>query len=262
MVPNPADPQSLNRYSYAANNPLLYVDPSGHDPNRPILHDYDDYAGSEPSPLADLWLYRVRDNPHCPSCSNATIPGILDEQWIQDHPGYTYANDSFKDRAAQWIAGNGGINGLTTSDLGDLQKYSGTISSAQETTSLEGAIKVTWKLGSELGLPLLAGIGQARNQSTGEAQAMMMPFADAGLRQRVGDVLNTIDQGGPFPYRRDGIVFQNREGLLPDQSTGYYQEYTVSSPGTPGRGAQRLVVGQGGEVYFTPDHYQTFVRVR
>jgi RHS repeat-associated protein len=30
IVPKPGDPQSLNRYSYARNNPLYYVDPSGH----------------------------------------------------------------------------------------------------------------------------------------------------------------------------------------------------------------------------------------
>ncbi|WP_423226072.1 RHS repeat-associated core domain-containing protein [Candidatus Amarolinea aalborgensis] len=30
IVPQPVNPQSLNRYSYAANNPLRYVDPSGH----------------------------------------------------------------------------------------------------------------------------------------------------------------------------------------------------------------------------------------
>ena len=32
IVPNPFDPQMLNRYSYARNNPLYYVDPSGHNP--------------------------------------------------------------------------------------------------------------------------------------------------------------------------------------------------------------------------------------
>jgi RHS repeat-associated protein len=30
VVPNPTDPQSLNRYSYCYNNPLKYSDPSGH----------------------------------------------------------------------------------------------------------------------------------------------------------------------------------------------------------------------------------------
>ena len=30
LVPNPGNPQSLNRYSYVQNNPLRYTDPSGH----------------------------------------------------------------------------------------------------------------------------------------------------------------------------------------------------------------------------------------
>ena len=31
MVPDPTNPQSLNRYSYCLNNPLKYIDPTGHD---------------------------------------------------------------------------------------------------------------------------------------------------------------------------------------------------------------------------------------
>jgi RHS repeat-associated protein len=31
IVPRPSDPQSLNRFSFVRNNPLKYVDPSGHD---------------------------------------------------------------------------------------------------------------------------------------------------------------------------------------------------------------------------------------
>src|SRR6185312_8536561 len=30
IVPNPTDPQDLNRYTYAGNNPLRYTDPTGH----------------------------------------------------------------------------------------------------------------------------------------------------------------------------------------------------------------------------------------
>lgn len=30
IVPSPSDPQSFNRYAYAANNPIIYNDPSGH----------------------------------------------------------------------------------------------------------------------------------------------------------------------------------------------------------------------------------------
>ncbi|MFN8482986.1 MAG: RHS repeat-associated core domain-containing protein [Anaerolineae bacterium] len=49
---------------------------------------------------------------------------------------------------------------------------------------------------------------------------------------------------------------------LPAQRSGYYTEYVVPTPGYTGVGPQRLVVGQGGEAYYTPDHYQTFIRVQ
>ncbi len=35
LVPSPGDPQALNRYSYSNNNPLRYVDPSGHESCEP-----------------------------------------------------------------------------------------------------------------------------------------------------------------------------------------------------------------------------------
>jgi len=68
-----------------------------------------------------------------------------------------------------------------------------------------------------------------------------------------------IDDGVPFPHRNDGSVFQNREGLLPAQSPGYYREYVVPTPGVRGPGPQRLILGQGGEIYYTLDHYLTFI---
>ena len=71
-------------------------------------------------------------------------------------------------------------------------------------------------------------------------------------------ILRLIDEGGPFPYAKDGAVFGNFEGLLPEQRRGYYHEYTVSTPGSRDRGARRIVTGQGGEIYYTDDHYNSF----
>ena len=71
-----------------------------------------------------------------------------------------------------------------------------------------------------------------------------------------------IDSKGPFPYpRNDGVTFENREKRLPQQKSGYYKEYTVPTPGSPDRGARRLITGSEKEVFYTGDHYSTFVVV-
>lgn len=71
-------------------------------------------------------------------------------------------------------------------------------------------------------------------------------------------VLQLIGEGGPFPYSQDGVVFENREKLLPKKTSGYYHEYTVPTPGSDDRGARRIVTGEGGERYYTDDHYASF----
>lgn len=75
------------------------------------------------------------------------------------------------------------------------------------------------------------------------------------------DTIDLIDQDGPFPYAKDGATFGNRERLLPRQPSGYYREYTVITPGSDDRGARRIVAGDGGELYYTDDHYASFRRV-
>jgi ribonuclease T1 len=75
--------------------------------------------------------------------------------------------------------------------------------------------------------------------------------------------LGLIERGGPFPFpRKDGTIFGNFEKRLPIKPRGYYREYTVPTPGAPNRGARRIVTGQGGEFYYTRDHYQSFVKVK
>ena len=76
------------------------------------------------------------------------------------------------------------------------------------------------------------------------------------------DTLRLIKQGGPFPYPRDGVVFGNREKLLPKKKSGYYHEYTVKTPGARNRGARRIVCGQPLDCYYSDDHYQTFKLIR
>ena len=72
--------------------------------------------------------------------------------------------------------------------------------------------------------------------------------------------------GGPFPYRKDGTVFGNRERQLPSKPRGYYKEYTVETPGAANRGARRIVCGGQRAVepdacFYTADHYASFRRI-
>ena len=83
----------------------------------------------------------------------------------------------------------------------------------------------------------------------------------AQLPREARDTIALIKRGGPFPYRQDDSVFQNRERLLPLRARGYYREYTVKTPGSPDRGARRIVTGEGGEFYYTLDHYSSFMRI-
>lgn len=80
----------------------------------------------------------------------------------------------------------------------------------------------------------------------------------ADLPAEARTTLALIDKGGPYPYSRDGVVFGNFEGRLPKEKRGYYHEYTVKTPGSRDRGARRIVTGQGGEIYYTDDHYDSF----
>jgi ribonuclease T1 len=80
------------------------------------------------------------------------------------------------------------------------------------------------------------------------------------------EVLDRIRTGSPLPYERDGVVFGNRERLLPERARGYYHEYTVKTPGVRSRGARRIVCGGAiastSECYYSDDHYRSFKRIR
>ncbi|MFJ8165715.1 ribonuclease domain-containing protein [Streptomyces sp. NPDC096136] len=102
-----------------------------------------------------------------------------------------------------------------------------------------------------------AGTGASAAPAPSWAKGMSTVRADA-LPPQAREVLALIDQGGPYAYRQDGTVFGNFEKALPKQKRGYYHEYTVRTPGERDRGARRIVTGEGGEFYYTDDHYDTF----
>ena len=122
--------------------------------------------------------------------------------------------------------------------------------------------------------PLLrwgAGVGVAGLLSVASVQARE-PMPDLPvvsitvLPAEAQSVDRAIRRGGPFVSAKDGIVFANRERILPAQRRGFYREYTVPTPGARDRGGRRIVCG--GEqpavplaCYYTSDHYSSFHRI-
>jgi guanyl-specific ribonuclease Sa len=78
----------------------------------------------------------------------------------------------------------------------------------------------------------------------------------------LSETLDRIERGERLRFSHDGITFENREKRLPYAPSGYYREFVHPTKGDTGPGGQRVVVGRKGEVYYTPDHYRTFRRVR
>jgi len=89
-------------------------------------------------------------------------------------------------------------------------------------------------------------------------QSAIADIKAAELPPEGQQTLELIKRGGPFPYSRDGVTFQNREKLLPIRAKGYYREYTVPTPGARNRGARRIVAGKSSEYFYTNDHYRSF----
>jgi len=83
LVPDPYDPQSLNRYSYCRNSPMSYTDPSGYfyDPNHP--------AGSNISVITRGEGYNRSGPRHVPDLE---LPGttIHEESWGPKDPKRFY----------------------------------------------------------------------------------------------------------------------------------------------------------------------------
>ncbi|GAB3564046.1 hypothetical protein GCM10027445_07230 [Amycolatopsis endophytica] len=119
-------------------------------------------------------------------------------------------------------------------------------------------------------LTLFAGLGLVAPAQATTTPSVAVAQAECGdtsgftevalssLPAEATDTYELIQQGGPYPHEQDGTVFGNREGLLPDCSSGYYHEYTVETPGSDDRGARRIVTGSDGEYFYTSDHYESF----
>ena len=130
----------------------------------------------------------------------------------------------------------------------------------------------------------------ARERPPCERSAALLPGAgfkpalDPARTAAANELLAKIGTCAALPFAEDHTVFGNREGLLPPRPRGYYLEYSFPVPGrnigdvpaevmvgtvtmvsgiiSSPRGPERLVIGGGREIYYTPDHYLSFVELK
>ena len=126
--------------------------------------------------------------------------------------------------------------------------------------------RLVWLLGS-VGFSSLVSLSPGLVQA--RTQAFLAPVDTVSATQLPAqgrDMMTLIYQGGPFRHDKDGVVFGNRERILPAKNRAYYLEYTVRTPGERSRGARRIVCGglkpaAPDVCYYTDDHYASFRRI-
>jgi len=129
-------------------------------------------------------------------------------------------------------------------------------------TKRDRALRAAVVYATALALLLPGSAGPALGRTSPDA---LPEITLSDLPKEARELRALIDKGGPFRYSRDGVVFGNREHILPAKPRGYYHEYTVRTPGAKDRGARRMVCGGPKTMpdicYYSDDHYQTFRRI-
>ncbi len=173
IVPDHTDPQSLNRYSYCINNPLLYVDPTGNSPSW-TWNDSSSSSSSSGHNYQSLW-----------SNNNSYIfnTSYMDSSSIS-LDSYSYGISSFSNQTSSYgsfSAGNYGIgsSGLSSFSL-DLNSYAGEPQLSPPNTgyadlNLSGGC---WGVGITAGVMYQPGTGQYYPYLGGGA---MFPGVSASL---------------------------------------------------------------------------------
>jgi len=117
------------------------------------------------------------------------------------------------------------------------------------------------------------------HQGISPGRDVLPKISDAKRVQSILDLISKISKCEKLPFREDGQIFQNKEKKLPEMPLGYYREYTLivpkdsmqqfyigntqytAYPSYGVRGPERLIIGGGEIIYYTPTHYDNFEKI-
>jgi hypothetical protein len=158
IVPSPGNPQSLNRYSYVGNNPLKYIDPSGHT---------EQCAGDCPAKLTDEQLEIVQKMAKEFGIPPELLAAVLNTEQVHDTEWYDLFQNAYQKTVVAYFRGNvptWPMNEKTAESLAFIQMF---------------AWEIFWKPGAE-GVGPGLGLGHVH---TGPAREVENYFAERGLSE-------------------------------------------------------------------------------
>lgn len=226
-----------NVYTYALGNPLKYTDPTG---------EAVPWVAAAGTALLIYYLWDKYSGEEC-------IDDISREKlgWLPIVGDYIGFEDFWN--APSLATGVGAFAGLVPV-AGDAVRK-----------GLKGGFPGGAGRGGHGGGPGGAGPGGGAPQPTDFVGPVRVTDIRTGnVYEGTVDLRPTLDRigaGGTYPHRNDATHYRNDNGALPAQPPGYYTEYVHPTPGISGAGPQRIVTGKGGEIYYTPDHYDTFIPI-
>ena len=107
----------------------------------------------------------------------------------------------------------------------------------------------------------LAGVGTLFLPGPGELEGLGLVATE---EKAISGVLKQIASGTTKgkPFENFATAASGFVEPLSVKGAGYYREYTVPLAGQTGRGTARIVTGASGEIYYTIDHYVTWIKIR
>ena len=174
---------------------------------------------------------------------------------------FALSNPNFRESGVQQ-----GVNSLFLESYGSPMMRLGAYEKPSEPLAADvNLVNAIWDLGAAATVYRDLGVREPTAQPTSSGRTTTDFIGNATVTsfgKVVGtgtiDVRSTIEgiEKGMIPER---AVFENKRNDLPVRSPNYYHEFVLPTPAIQGVGPQRIIQGNNGELYYTPDHYKTFI---
>ncbi len=260
----PGNPNDLDPYTYAYNNPVNRTDPAGQRPTGPnnCGNDPSCTAGSQGRDISfqsGTWgdFFAGFASAGLDLASLAVRLSASGDWAVAVQPNYfdylnTRLTSHYNTKSDAWGLGRAAFN-LALVFLPAGETLDGADTALQYTgDAIRSIAPEAVPAGDAGALPGV--VGPAR-----------VPFGP-GVQKAWTVLDRVLAKGSPLPGYKGGSVFQNSDGLLPGVDGAgnaiTYREWDVN-PYVKGvnRGPERLVTSSDGSAYYTGDHYDSFLQI-